>query len=265
MYRIFVTLVSVFFVSQLTSDAYGVSKTMLTMFCESASTRAACLVTEPDGMKSLGESIDNGGKSFDEIEDSSQKWNKRKTSDGDSDDIIDEDIIDEDAIGDDTSPTVASEFHLLNLFLKKQGSYNLTVSAKELTSFVAAFNLIKWTDKDGKVRWLSKTGATGGGVKAVFNMKHNPGGSVTFSVVRVASQTSLISDLEALRNLGWLSDEAVCAEMIEKARSLGGTKESQKQNLVDILSLIRENYGESVNHRAVTVLTEDIDYLLKRL
>ena len=141
----------------------------------------------------------------------------------------------------------------------------MSISAKELTSVVAAFNLVKWTDIDGKERWLSKTGAAGNGAKAVFNMRHHPNGEYLISVIRVASINSLVGDIDALTTLGWIEGDDVSANLKNTAESYGGTTEEKKDCLVRILSLIRENYGEGVNHRAVTVLTEDIDYIFKRL
>lgn len=222
--------------------AKGASGVMLTMFCEGATTRAACLVTEPDGIKSLGEALDSG-ETFNNIADSKHVWKENSKSED----------------------NVSGEYHLLNLFLKKQGSYNLTITAKELTSVVAAFNLVKWTDADGKERWLSKTGAAGGDAKAVFNIRHNKSGKYLISVTRVSSKDGLIKDITALTTLGWIEDKDVSTNLKSVAESFGGTAEDKKDCLIKLMSLIRESYGEGVNHRAVTVLTEDINYMIKRL
>lgn len=238
--------ISFLFILILTATvANAASQSMLTMFCEGAITRAACLVTEPNGIKSLGEILSSGGSNqiYNDIDESKQSWRQNS----------------------EDSDNVTGEFHLLNLFLKKQGSYKLSISAKELTSVVAAFNLVKWTDKDGRERWLSKTGAAGNGASAVFNMRHHPNGRYMISVTRVASINSLVGDINALTTLGWIEGERLSADLKNTAESYGGTVQEKKDCLVRILSLIREGYGEGVNHRAVTVLTEDIDYIFKRL
>ncbi|MCK4738394.1 MAG: hypothetical protein KAT46_00455 [Deltaproteobacteria bacterium] len=149
-----------------------------------------------------------------------------------------------------------------------EGTYMIeTIGAVKLTKFYMGIRINSKDNYGG----FEVEGVIDKGLTSKFEFVYSSDGLTPWSLTRVATFSSLKQDIELAHKVGWIKNKGIMQSLLKKAEAIEGSIErdrstrSAENQLNALIKEIKAIKSKHIDDKAVTMLTEDVEYLLENL
>ncbi|MCK4738393.1 MAG: hypothetical protein KAT46_00450 [Deltaproteobacteria bacterium] len=162
---------------------------------------------------------------------------------------------------DDTPHTHEAGFRL------QDGDYKIELWGFEPTSFLFEMMIV---GKDAP-KGFNISGVVDKDKSSTITLTYSSVSRDLWSLTRVATFSSLKQDIELAHKVGWIKNKGITASLLKKASAIEASVErdrstrSAENQLNALIKEIKAIKSKHIDDKAITMLTEDVEYLLKNL